>query len=208
MGALLGREAGGGAAEERDDLALHVDALVIVAAEAGDAIADEHNRRGQLEGGLVRIARGQIILLEHESDGLAALAGERHAALVRGLVADQRHLLEIRAFVAGGPQALLVELRCDVLRGDIVFGAARLTAAHLVRGEEHDVALERRLIGGKLGVEQRVVLGGGPGGCGGGSLLRQRRSGGEHDQAERRSQSKHGRSLKVWRDLPVAARNR
>jgi hypothetical protein len=187
--ALLRRIGARRAAEKGDDLALHIDALVIVAAQPDDAVADEDHRRGDRIFELRRIGRGIIILAEHQSRGCCALLGGQHyAALARRLDREQRHLLQERALVACRPQASGIELRRDILRRDIEFVGAGLSALHRIGGEEHHMRLHCGLIGRQLGIDDCVLLG-----CGhlhGGSLgrrsLGESRKCGERGKSQRR----------------------
>ena len=158
IGPLLAGKGGRRSAEERDDLAAHVDARIIVDAQLrrDDAAPGEHHRGGDDGVRARRIGGGNVILAEDQRLRRAPRPGPDHRTLVRRLVGDQRHALQIAAVVAGGAQARGIELRGDILRGDVEFGAARLAPLHRVGREEQDMRLHRRLIGGQGCRQQRV----------------------------------------------------
>ena len=151
MRAFLALETHRRAAEERDDLAAHIDPGIIVAAivRRGQAVTDEHYGRidhGPRCGG--DRAR-HIIFTEHQGHRALALARQHDIALVARAIDNQRHLLNIAARIPRRFQPGGKELRGDIFGGDAIFGAARLAPAQHVGGEEQHMRFHRGLIVGK-----------------------------------------------------------
>jgi hypothetical protein len=164
VGADLGLQAAGGAAQHDDDLALHVQARVVVAAAFGgdDAVADEDQRRGDRGLGLAGLGRGQVVLAEGQGARLAVGAGVGDAALVGRAVGRQGHLLQVGAVVAGRLDAHQRILRGHVVGGDVVAARAGLAAFQQVVGQEAHVRLDG--VGRRREAERGGLGGGGAAG--------------------------------------------
>jgi hypothetical protein len=144
VGADLGLQARGRAAQQDDDLALHVQAGVVVAAafRRDDAVADEDQRRGDRGLRLAGLGRRKVVLAEHQGARLAIGAGVGDAALVGRAVGRQGHLLQVGAVVAGRLDVHQRVLRSHVLGGDVVAARAGLAAFQQVVGQEAHVRLD------------------------------------------------------------------
>lgn len=160
--AFLGGEAARLAGQDHDDLALHVDARVIVVLQAVglDAVADEYQRRSgggfvfqQAAGSHVVVEVGQLL-----GAGLAAQFQQRR--FLNQARGAQRHLLQEAALVALGRQAVLQELRGDIVRRDVVAPAAGFAAFQQIVGQKGQVGLDHVFVGAHRGCVLRVGAGG------------------------------------------------
>ncbi|MEI9811323.1 MAG: hypothetical protein WDO18_01010 [Acidobacteriota bacterium] len=124
--------------EEHDDLALHVDALVVVPLilRRDDAVADEDRGTFELDVRLLPLCHADEIFEPAECDGRPG-RGNR-AQLRTGLRsdADKLELLKIRPVVAHRLRANQRELGGDVIGGEIAAWCARAAAFEKVAGKE------------------------------------------------------------------------
>ena len=135
-----------GVAQDRDDLALGVEPLVIVIAGGaiGDAVAGEDHRRRERHIGEAGVRAGDEVLAPFERRDSRA-AGEREGAVIGLLERDERDRLEPASLGCARLQPRGEHLRGDILLGDRQLGRTGVAAAHRVRGEEGDMRLERGL---------------------------------------------------------------
>ena len=131
--------------DDEDDLALDVDAAVVVPAVFGcdDAVADEDD--GGVDGGRGRggLVVGDEVGAEGEVGGRRGFrAGAGDEAEVGicgdGLDADEGHSLQKRTVVAGGYEAIGAEGVCDEVGGEDAAGLAGASAFKLVAGKGFD----------------------------------------------------------------------
>jgi hypothetical protein len=209
VGPLFGLEGAGRARQQHDDLALHVQARVVVATlfRGDHAVADEHQRRVDRHVGRLGLGRGQVVLAELQVDGLAVRAGDRERPFRGVLEGQHRHGLQVAARAIGGLDAEQGVLGGHIVGGDVVAARARLTALHGVVGQESHVGADgfgRRLEAGNIGL--------GFARRGGGGL---RRSGGqdglgdhEHGGAEKGGAARKGHQARLQgRVWPAKGRN-
>ncbi|PAV74586.1 hypothetical protein WR25_08964 [Diploscapter pachys] len=149
IGALLAGETRRRSGEDRDDLAAHVHAPIVVDAELrrDDAATGEDDRCGDAGLGPSGVGAGDVIGVEHERPGASCRVGPAHRAFAGSLVNCQRHVLQVAAGIARRAQARRLELRRYILRRDVVIRRARFAAAQGIGGEEHHVRTHRGLIG-------------------------------------------------------------
>ena len=142
--ARLARQLAGRVGQQRDDLALDVEAGVVVVAELGrrDAEAGEDHRRGHLRGRL-RGARPDHALVGQRHVGRRAVDRQAHRRRRRRAL-DERHLLEVRAVVGPGSVAGGLERRRDVAGGQLVPARRRFAAFEQVVGQKLDVGANAR----------------------------------------------------------------
>ena len=136
--------------EEDDDLALHVDALVIVPVELGrgDAVADEDRLGVELFEFLLRLARaGEALLAGNVERGFALHRLERRFRTRDD--AHERDGLEVRAAFADRLEAGLLELVREILRGEELAAGSGAAPFQPVARQVRDVGLDP--IGGNLG---------------------------------------------------------
>ena len=149
IGPLLGLEAGRRALEDHDDLPLHVQTPIVVAAALGrhDAVAGEDQRRVQLQLGRAQWAAGDHVLARDQNRFRASSVQEGEAPVVRLAHGQQRGVLEPGGLaltdVARRREAELGELARHIGRGDVVAARAGLAPLQQVRGQELDVGAHR-----------------------------------------------------------------
>ncbi len=127
--------------DHENDLALDVHALEVVPLVFGcfNSVADEDDGRIDLDAVGLGLVAGNVVLaqLQGHCRTLPRRPGRRGAQ--QGLCADEIHLLQEGAVVAGGLQAVQRELRCDVIRGDIPAARAGGAALEQIIGQESHV---------------------------------------------------------------------
>ncbi len=154
MGLHLAREGRRRVVEDEGELAVDVEALVVVVAEVrrGHPEAREDHTGREREIGIAAVGR---------DDPLVWNGDVRHGHARRGDVepraderaSPERHLLEPRPVVGGGLEPVLRHLRGDVVRCDVVAAGPRLASLEHVVCQELDMRADAG--GGKIGLRRR-----------------------------------------------------